>query len=102
MRRGMLIATVTATVAIVPQFASAAPVSNGAAMKPETSLAQAAQYYRRDYDYYPRHRYYGYSHYPRHRYYRSYDYDGYYPRRRYYQHHYYRPYHQQYYRRYWY
>ena len=104
MRKGILIATAAAMVAIVPQLASAAPVSNGATIKFETSLAEAVTYYRRDYDYsyYPRHRYYGYSYYPRHRYYRSYDYDSYYPRRYYYQRPYYRPYYQQYNRRYWY
>jgi len=101
MRKAILIATGAALVALAPQLSSAAPVSRGAAIQ-SGSLAEGVTYYRRDYDYYPRHRYYGYSYYPRHRYYRSYDYDDYSPRRYYYQRHYYRPYYQQYYRRYWY
>jgi hypothetical protein len=98
MRKTNLIATAAALVAMAPQLAFAAPVSNGAAIQSETTVAEPATFYRRDYDYYPRHRYYGHSYYPRYRTYRYHDYDSYYPRRYYYQRNYDRPY----YRRYWY
>ncbi len=85
MRKAILIATAAALVAMAPQLASATPASNGAAILSGTTVAEPATFYRRDYDYYPRHRYYGHSYYPRHRNYRYYDYDSYYPRRHYYQ-----------------
>ena len=81
MRKTNLIATAAALVAMAPQLAFAAPVSNGAAIQSGTTFAEPATFYRRDYDYYPRHRYYGHSYYPRHRSYRYNDYDSYYPRR---------------------
>jgi len=105
MRKTILIATAAALVAMAPQLAFAAPVSNGAAIQSGTTVAEPATFYRRDYDSYPRHRYYGDSYYPRYRTYRYYDYDdydSYYPRRYYYQRNYYRPYYRHYYRRYWY
>jgi hypothetical protein len=102
MRKAILIATAAALVAMAPQLASATPASNGAAIHSGTTVAEPATFYRRDYDYYPRHRYYGHGYYPRYRSYRYYDYDSYYPRRYYYQRNYYRPHYQHYYRRYWY
>lgn len=103
MRRTVLMLATAATVVVMAiPSASAAPISAGLTIKPETSLAESVHYYRRDYDDYPRYR--TYSHYPRYRYYRSYDYDSYYPRRHYYNQYYYHPYrqHHHYYRRYWY
>jgi hypothetical protein len=85
MRKAILIATAAALVAMAPQLASATPASNGAAIHSGTTV-EPATFYRRNYDYYPRHRYY----------------DSYYPRRYYHQRDYYRPYYRQYYRRYWY
>src|SRR5215470_243017 len=97
MRKFLIAFAVAGLASMAPQLASAAPVSGSAAFKSGTSLAEAATFYRRDYDCYPRYRRYDYD-YPR---YRSYDY-GYYPRRYHYRHHYYRPYRENYYRRYWY